>query len=796
MEEIISLNSQKIYLSSNRRVFKTEGFVFLTRKMPSIDEFVSRLAEALFYFNPALQENECYTVETADKLYTLFFTLPKPRNELKRGDIVFYKLVSAQTDHSGVDRTLSEYLLAREFNLTLRSSSDKAPQSELLRLYLVTGGEFGVSFPLLNTAQRKIVETENANMLVQGVAGSGKTNVCVEKIVYCACRNYRGKVLYTTFSRGLLFETQKRVSLFTKSIDNFVQAYENGNVVFLDDNHKKAVENKLGVLFDTDDDAKIAAALKNISHFLKNNVDYFLIEDIYAGFFDKIPVASESVFLNDYLGNKNNYRLSGALEKIKNIAPEIIYKEIYGMIFGKYELNSPQEMMTRDEYAEARRESFSRAECDVIYSVAADYAVFLQKKNLTDNNLMSRKLLAVVDEPVYSVGIIDEVQDFTQVNLCLIKKLCRKMFCVGDALQMINPSYFSFGYLKRLMYGDVTGVTELTNNYRSTEKIESIAEKLGELNTRYFGTHSFVLKGESVSSDLQSETVFVREKGFSEGLADKRLESVTVVVSSQRKKAELRKLLAKTEILTVAEAKGLERQTVVLLDVLSDNADKWSYLDAVTLNRKTADENSVFRYYFNLFYVGISRAKQFLFVFESNCPPLFKELFESLFSEKNKNDALKSLIDVAGKTELDDEELAERIAKFCELEQYENAVFAANRMYSDELRNEQLAHIFVHQNFLRYNRYRDAGVEYWRRGMDFDARKMFTLSGDEKLFPLMDACKDGSGALDVETVKFFPLVSDNELAKKLILETVEKERKALESSIKQCGDIFKKGKRK
>lgn len=35
------------------------------------------------------------------------------------------------------------------------------------------------------------------------------------------------------------------------------------------------------------------------------------------------------------------------------------------------------------------------------------------------------------------------------------------MFCVGDALQMINPSYFSFAYLKKLMYDeDLTSVAE------------------------------------------------------------------------------------------------------------------------------------------------------------------------------------------------------------------------------------------------------------------------------------------------------------------------------------------------
>ncbi|MDE7158377.1 MAG: UvrD-helicase domain-containing protein, partial [Clostridiales bacterium] len=588
-----------------------------------------------------------------------------------------------------------------------------------------------INFPYLNETQRKIVETEDANMLVQGGAGSGKTNVCIEKIVYCACRNYRGSVLYTTFSRGLLTETRSRVELFTKNIDGFVSAYESGNVTFLDSDHKRAVENKLGITFSVDEDGEIISALKRISAFLKSKVEYRLIEDIYAESFEAKPVAGESLFLNGYLGAGKNYRLSGALEKIKHIAPEIIYKEIYGMIFGKYELDSPQAMMGREEYATARSDSFTPRECDVIYTIATDYAEFLQKNGYTDNNLMSREILSKVTAPKYSVGVIDEVQDFTQVNLCLMKKLCRKMFCVGDALQMINPSYFNFGYLKRLMYGDITGVNELRHNYRSTEVIEKIAEKLGEMNMKRFGTHSFVLMGESVPSPLSSAAVMVKDKSFIYSLGEKRFENVTVVVASQKKKEQLKKVLGKTEILTVAEAKGLERNTVILADVLSDNAEKWKYLHNLSLNRKTADENSVFRYYFNLFYVGISRARQYLFVAEHDYPEAFNHLFNECFERRNKESALAYLREIAGRIEIDDDEFIERIEKFCSLEQYENARSTADRLSSDELRRKQLVYISVHEKYLRYGKIRDAGIEYWRQGMDAEAREMFTRSGDE-----------------------------------------------------------------
>ena len=365
MIQQITADIRKIALSSTRSVYKTEGFITLTRKMIAIDAFISRIAEGIFRENLALADG-CFTAQTDDGLYTLFFRKKGGDNRLSDGDIVFYKFLSANSVEGGTDRRLSEYLSTRaKISLVLRDTRDAVTEEDLTRLYLVSGSDGIVNFPFLNSTQRKIVETEDANMLVQGVAGSGKTNVCVEKIVYCACRNYRGAVLYTTFSRGLLSETRERVQLFSKNIDGFISAYESGNVIFLDRDHKKAVENKLGILFSVDEDGEIISSLKRVSTFLKEKVDYLLIEDIYGNMFDIKRVAGESVFLKEYLGSGKNYRLSGALEKIKHISSEIIYKEIYGMIFGKYELDEPRDMLERKEYIEARKDSFTPRECDV-----------------------------------------------------------------------------------------------------------------------------------------------------------------------------------------------------------------------------------------------------------------------------------------------------------------------------------------------------------------------------------------------------------------------------------------------
>ena len=809
MEKIIEkilINTEKTFLTSECSAYKTEAFIRATRKISHVDSFISKIAEGLwqnsFPFS-SLYENHNSDVsvmaETEDKMFTVFFRFGLSLNNPSVGkkDVVFYKFLSKDKSERKNDRQIINYLERnKKFFATFRTVEDTPNVSDFSKIYLLSDDD-RVNFPLLNKVQREIVETEDKNILVQGVAGSGKTNVCIDKIIYCACRNYYGKILYTTYSRGLLIETKNRVEVLKENLKKFILNAEKGNVVFLDRNHKKALENKLGIYFNVDDDDKIFDKVKRIIDYLDKKVDYYLIEDLYSEHVSKnFSVFNEKRFIKEYVGEIKNYRLSGTLEKLKTLSLEVIYKEIFGMIYGRYEPDSPKPMMTREEYIAERADCFTKNESDSIYSLALDYGKFLEKYNFIDNNSASRALISKIKTPLYSVAVVDEVQDFTQVNLNLIKQISLKLCCVGDALQMINPSYFSFGYLKRIMYGgDKTTVTELKHNYRNSEQIEKIVESLGELNIKQFGTHSFVLTGESVENNLPTATVFVNGDTFLSELSKHKFDSATIIVSSYERKESLRKIFKHTEILTVSEAKGLERNTVILTDVLSDNVDKWRALQNLTVNRKTADENSVYRYYFNLFYVGVSRAQQYLFVTERAQIPLFKNLFENTLEQADETKAIKLLSEIADKIELDDDELVARIQQFIGLEQYENALFTADKISDDTIRIAEIQRIEVAKKFVRFGKYREAGVEYWKRNMIDDARKMFRMSNDEKLIELMDASLGKGNKLDVNIVSFYPFVADNDVAREIILDTVKSDYNELLGAQRKINETLKTKKR-
>lgn len=799
----IDVDVKKIILSSNSLVLKTEGFLMQTKYILNIDFFLSKIAENInkdfdkIFTNKNFEEyknsSACFKVETNDKNFKLLIKFGFQFDNFNKRDIIFYKFLHEGTEIRQNDTKVKNYLNKNSiFSVFITATKDplntKINFNKLYRL----SSQHGINFPLLSKEQLEIVTTENKNVIVQGVAGSGKTNVCIEKLVWIASKNYGGKILYTTFSRGLINDTKLKVEAFKNSLKNFLQELENKNVLFLDDDHKKAIENYLGIFFFVNED-NIIQKIKKMIFFFENNIDYFLIEDLYHKFFENKQFADEEFFTKTYLKNLKNHQLEKALQKLKNLSNEIIYKEIFGIIFGYFD-ELTKKRITLEEYIELRKNSFEKFECEIIFNLAIDYENYLIKNNFTNNNIASAKMLQNIEKiSQYSLVVVDEVQDFSQVNLQLFKSIALKVFCTGDALQMINPSYFSFSYLKNLLYEkDIISVAELKNNYRNTLKIQEIIDGLEDINIKTFGTHNFISSGKGVESGTSTTAIYCNANNFANLIAKSKYDSFTVVVNSVAEKNMLRQILKNQEILTIAEIKGLERDTVLLYNLLSENAEKWSQLKNIILNKKQADENSVFRYYFNVFYVGISRAKQNLFVIEDKSISIFANFFKDYFICQNAENTINSLSKIISKIEYTQAEYLQRIAEFLKLEQFENAKFAANKITDDIVRNNEILKIEIYQNFVHYGKYREAGIKFWENGLIDEAKKQFVLSGDTILIDLIDAVSQKNQSnLSYEIVKYYNDVKENEIAKQFILETINNDLQNIKNEQKLISEKIK-----
>lgn len=795
--------SNKTILSSDCIFYKTERFIKQTRYITNIDILVSKLCETLLYnfdeFDKInISKNDIFLIKTDDGLFSFEIKFGKQLElNLNKKDIILVDCINSEVIKQANLR-IDEYLKNKiDFKIRVEKEIKDILDSDFNKLYLVSNAS-GVNLPKLNKIQKTIVETVDKNILVQGVAGSGKTNVCIDKIIFTACKNFSGKTLYTTFSRGLLIDTKLKVELFKKDLEQILNVYKTRNIVFLDDNHKKALENRLGIYFFSDDDDRIFEKIGKIIYYLTNKVDYLLIEDIYKGKFGDARFVNEQYFLNRYCNNFKNHQIEKCFYKLSKYSKEIIYKEIYGMIFGFYDATNPEEIMSLEDYIEKRKNSFSRFECENIYQIAIDYQKHCKINNLIDNNSGSRLIMKEFKSDFeYSLSILDEVQDYTQVNLNLFKKLSLKLFCVGDALQMINPSYFSFGYLKNLLYEkDLTDVLELKSNYRNSAEIANVINSLGEINKSEFGTHNFVLKGESVDNGLQSNIVYVSSDDFIQKIAKSNFENFTFITATKTEKDDLKKIIKNQEVLTVNEIKGLERNTVVSFNILSSNKEKWKLLENNKINHKKADENSVFRYYYNLFYVAMSRAKQNIFVLETEEINQFKNFFLNNFEQKNVQSAIETLTQIVSKSEFTQREFIERVEEFIKLEQFDNARFAANKIKDDIKRINAIRSIEIYEKFIKIGKYRDAGIRFWECGLIEKAKEMFLLSQDEILIELIDICSNKSNKdLNIDIVNYFEDVKDNKIAQEFIVEMVKKDLVNLKSSFKEIKENLQKGRK-
>ena len=780
---ILTVNRAQVVLCGRHRVLKTERFAKQTARYRHMDEMLDLVGGAVLLAQsklPALSKGEYWAATFGE--HTLWFALAE--------DLVFVgydsPLVSQVTEDSRFVLFLDSH---PTFEVALQKRKAAYPATDFAKLYRLSLFD-GIYFPCLNSEQRALVTMEDRHVLVQGVAGSGKTNVCIDKILFAAVRGYQGKVLYTTYSRGLLADTKMRVERWKQNALDLLSAYRDKRVLWADHNEQGGIANRLGLVLE-DNSVLAFATIERVISFL-DRVEYKLPQDIYTDVTGETPyVCDESYFVRQYVGGLRNYNLAGRLDKVKNLSLEVIYKEIFGLIEGWCDPSDPKAMLSRAQYCAMRERSFNRSECDTIYGIAEDYRKHLSREGKTDVAALCREML---DMPVgpYSLVVADEVQDFCQVTLVLLAKVAQKMFCVGDALQMINPSYFNFAYLKRLLFDrEVARVATLTYNYRSSKRIEGLLDELGRLNEARFGVHAFVLKGGVVGDDADTTTAYVHDAHFLSEMARADLGDVTVVVADRATKDQARALLPNSEILTVSEIKGLERDTVVLYCLLDTHAAQWQQLERTLVDRKTADENSVYRYYFNLFYVGVSRARRHLYVVE-NAPP---KLFDPLLSQLDKvsvGQAIEDLKRVAGKRP-DEGQIRDRIRQFISLGQYDNALVAASQLPDAATQQKRIA---IYADHVARGRYRDAGIAFWQLGALDDAEQCFVMADEKGLLQLLQAtASQGEGKLDVDMLRYYTDLDGNAAAQGALVLVVQQELERLKQTRKTLHAAMKNRKK-
>lgn len=447
---------------------------------------------------------------------------------------------------------------------------------------IVTDDYFASGVTVLSLDKDEIVDrycADPAPTILQGVAGSGKTEVLIKLIQTIAYRNPEARILYVTNSENLVNEVERRVSLPGKS---------------------RSVRTFISLLRHYLPASKQTAEPEDFNffcHFLKTGLDFNFRQKIHR-FLETLD--------NDY------YRL---------------YCEVYGLIFGNmlpaWDRHAA-DMLPFDEYLSLPKDyRLFPGDEDTVYMLAKRYYEYTKAAGLLSVNAESFRLIKKTGTP-YDYVFIDEVQDFTQCQLAWLVSLAKDshLFLCGDIKQIINPTFFEFGHLKRLLTVESDRIYDLRANFRNSASVTELVNSLNDIRHE----HLTALKIEDRQSESSGTPVPGNVYNYL-GTPDALIEYFdgpedAVIVDESR----LAKLQAEgmdtTNLFAPRQCKGLEFDNVCAYNLLSD---KFGFFETI-IHGKTKDHS--LHYHFNLYYVAITRSKNCLALYEQKSLDFYKILLD------------------------------------------------------------------------------------------------------------------------------------------------------------------------
>lgn len=362
---------------------------------------------------------------------------------------------------------------------------------------------------IVNTIQQEqneiIRNISNKNLIVQGIAGSGKTSVALHRIAFLL---YKIKNLKS--SNVLIFSPNK---IFSEYISNVLPELgeENTSETTFSEfashyiKEFKSVESFSGFIEKyytnkRDDEDLIRFKLSNkmikvIENYVQeidknikiiDNIEtkFSLIEKEYLNYllkdrYNKMPIFERMDYIAEHLCNKlgliskkDKISITKKIKEVLSIKPD--YKKLY------------KDLFISDSFSSFFNKSINLKLNSKVINYD-DALCFIYLKGLLNGFPYSNLIKQVV---------IDEAQDYNEMQYIILTKIFKRasFTLLGDVNQTINPyqKYDSLEVLKNILDGN-TKYVELSKTYRSSKEIIEFTNKI--LNLKHV---SAIRKEESV----------------------------------------------------------------------------------------------------------------------------------------------------------------------------------------------------------------------------------------------------------------------------------------------------------
>lgn len=327
----------------------------------------------------------------------------------------------------------------------------------------------------------------------------------------------------------------------------------------------------------------------------------------------------------------------------------VCYTFYRGVIDGAYEEGhkNPRALMRKERFFDLTKDErgYSSEEKDTIYEVAKAYQAALEREDGFTDNQFAREIIGLGKEGAsYDAVIVDEFQDLTEYQfyaiICQLKDADPlPLFIYGDENQAINPTLFDFDDANRILrkvYGETVQFERrlIGSSYRSGPTLVHYINDINRvkrdaIGARRYGDDEEISVRED-ASDLLPILVQGKQKlsELVEACAESDRDVVFVFPSATllqkcaedfRKKA---KNLVETRFLSVEDAKGMQWDSVVLVDFFTHSK---KLFDGMLGEERLGHRSTIHRMLFNRFYVALTRAENRIIVYESDPSPLIQE---------------------------------------------------------------------------------------------------------------------------------------------------------------------------
>lgn len=470
---------------------------------------------------------------------------------------------------------------------------------------------------IVNTIQEEqnkvIRNTEDKNLIVEGIAGSGKTSVALHRIAFLLYR-----IPNLTSSNVVVFTPNKVFSEYIsnvlpelgedntydmtfydllcqnineyKDIENFtdfISRYYKGNVDNYDmvkykqsDEIIKDINNYINNLLSTikfnnklEYDNFIEIDTEELNNMLNYKYNRFPL-------FERIKEISKKIARNNYEGStKNASSIEKKLKELLNIKLDLkdIFNNFYQSEYSKYK----DKVNDKCLYYE-------------------DACIFLYIKSL---------LVGFNTNHVIKEIVIDEAQDYNKLQYLIIKKTFKtsNYTILGDTNQTINP-YYKYDSLEELtsIFESSKYIT-LTKTYRSTGKIIDYTNKILGLN------HVTAIRNEKAS-----DIIFRNNITKNDFLTDinnlKTISKSIAIITKNDKEAEkvYNMLKDDLDIMLIDGFGHIKRDLVVVPSYVAKGLEFDSVIIYTDEDNKYQEKDKY------LFYVACTRAQHNLIIYNNS----------------------------------------------------------------------------------------------------------------------------------------------------------------------------------